>query len=230
MTRALLPVLLLAACGPSVGPPPDPPPIPRDAPPVLFEWKTSGERDNPLVGRIWSVGEKRFVAREEIETALASAKVVLLGDARDNPDHHRLEAAMIEAMADRGRHPAVAMEMLDPGDQAKLDATHPADVDAFFRAVDWEHKGGPPAEAYAPIVRVALAKRLPLVSADHVAQATDVVLVAGADRAQKDRGAASAASVAFVEVEHGQADPAKYGAAGKAGLSFDYVWFTPRWK
>ena len=43
----------------------------------------------------------------------AARDFVLLGEKHDNPDHHRLQAWMIDALVARGRRPAIAMEMLD---------------------------------------------------------------------------------------------------------------------
>jgi uncharacterized iron-regulated protein len=69
-------------------------------------------------------------------------------------------------------------------------------------------------------------------------KAAGAVLVAGTGHARKDRGVprelarlgeTSVVSVAFAEVEHGQVDPARYGAVWHAEVPpFDYVWFTPR--
>jgi uncharacterized iron-regulated protein len=134
-----------------------------------FEWTTQIDRDHPLVGRIWAVRERRFVGRGELEVALAHANVVLLGEKHDNPDHHRLQAAMIEAMVHMGRHPIVALEMLDVDEQSKVDEAalgSPGDPDAFFRAVGWDKKGWPPSREYEPIVRAALSNGLSIVAAD----------------------------------------------------------------
>ena len=165
--RFTLPLLaFVVACGST--PAPSVPVAPRPAP-FSFAFQTSLDRDHPLVGRVWDVARKRFVTPEEVEAALAAAHVALLGEKHDNPDHHRLQGKMIEALVERGRRPAVAMEMLDEGEQAKVDEvvrTHPGDVDAFFQAVGWEGKGWPPAREYAPVVRAALANGLPIVAAN----------------------------------------------------------------
>ena len=63
------------------------------------------------------------------------------------------------------------------------------------------------------------------------------VLIAGAGHARNDRGVpaylrriaptAGIASIAFLEVDPGRADPAAYAARVAERLPFDYVWFTP---
>jgi uncharacterized iron-regulated protein len=163
----------VAACG-------SPPPAavaPRPAP-FAFTFETTLDRDHPLVGRVWDVAHKRFVTPEDTFAALAAAHVALLGEKHDNPDHHRLQGKMIEALVERGRRPAVAMEMLDESDQPKVDEvarTHPGDVDAFFQAVGWEGKGWPPAREYAPVVRAALSNGLPIVAANLPSRETHAI-------------------------------------------------------
>jgi uncharacterized iron-regulated protein len=174
--------IVLAACASSRGPRPAPPP-PGDARSAPFAFTTSIDAAHPLVGLIWDVARRHFVSRDALESTLASTHVVLLGEKHDNPDHHRLQAAMLEAMFDHGRRPAVAMEMLDIDEQPKVDearSSHPGDVGAFFAAVAWDTKGWPPASEYAPIVQVALAKALPIVAANLPARETHALVHDGA--------------------------------------------------
>lgn len=173
---ALLPLALLAAAcaSPRALPAPSAPP----PAPFTFTFETTLDRDHPLVGRVWDVARKRFVTPEDALAALASAHVALLGEKHDNPDHHRLQGKVIDAMVARGRHPAVAMEMLDEADQPKVDEAaraHPGDVDAFFQAVSWEGKGWPPAREYAPVVRAALANGLPIIAANLPSRETHAI-------------------------------------------------------
>jgi uncharacterized iron-regulated protein len=149
------------------------------SPAVSFEWTTRLDRDHPLVGRIWDVSRARFVTREELEGAIAQARFVLLGEKHDNPDHHRLQAELIDALVRRGRHPVVALEMLDSDDQANVDTSaraNPGSVEAFFKAVAWDKKGWPPASEYAPIVRSALGSGLPIVAANMTSAETKALV------------------------------------------------------
>ncbi len=128
-------------------------------------WTTSLDRDHPLVGRIWSVREGRFVDERAMLGALRG--YVLLGEKHDNPDHHALQAEILHALVDAGAKPAVAFEMFDVEKQPAIDAARRTSRDAasLAEAVDWEHSGWPPWRYYAPIAQVALDADLPIVAA-----------------------------------------------------------------
>jgi uncharacterized iron-regulated protein len=91
---------------------------------------------------------------------------VLLGEKHDNPDHHRLQAWLVERLAAAGRRPAVVLEMLDASQREAL-ARHlrerPRDAAGLGAAVDFEVGWGP-WELYRPIAEAALAAGLPLVA------------------------------------------------------------------
>src|SRR5512140_2306691 len=95
--------------------------------PPTVTWYSPIGRHHPLAGQIWSTRESKFVHRADLVLALAQSKMVLLGEQHDNVDHHRMQAALVRAMADAGRHPAILFEMIDTDDQAKLDAALAAD-------------------------------------------------------------------------------------------------------
>ena len=138
-------------------------------------WVTMLDRDHPLVGRIWSVRERRFVDERDMIGALhagpdggrALGVYVLLGEKHDNPDHHALQAEVLRALVERGAKPVVAFEMFDVEKQAAIDEarrTSPRDATALARAVDWEHSGWPAWSHYAPIAQVALDADLPIIA------------------------------------------------------------------
>jgi len=120
-------------------------------------WTTSLDRDHPLVGRIWSVAERRFVDEATLRAALHG--YVFLGEQHDNADHHRLEARLL-GVIDR---PTVVFEMLDRSSQATIDHL-PGErtADALAAAVDWSSSGWPPFDLYRPVVVAALATGRPL--------------------------------------------------------------------
>lgn len=116
----------------------------------------------------------------ELVRRLSRADYVLLGEKHDNADHHRLQAWLIEALVSSGRRPAVAFEMLDQDEQAKIDEqlkAAPTDLSGFRAAVRWDQKGWPEWELYEPVFAVALTRRLPILGAN-VPRATARKLVA----------------------------------------------------
>lgn len=150
------------ACARPVVSAPAPAPAPVPAP---VTWKTTLDRDQPLVGKIWSVRESRFI--EEAQVLAALHGYVLLGEKHDNPDHHALQARLLRAMVLAGNKPVVAFEMFDGDDQPAIESSrreHPRDAAALATAVSWDKSGWPPWADYAPIAQAALDADLPIVA------------------------------------------------------------------
>ena len=132
-------------------------------------WQAPLDRDHVLVGRVWDVAAARIIDHAALPPRLARARFVLLGEKHDNPDHHRLQAALVRALVASGRRPAVAFEMLDTAQAAAL-AGHltaaPRDADRLGDAVGWRESGWPPWSDYKPIAEAALEAGLPLLAAN----------------------------------------------------------------
>lgn len=154
--------LLAGFCGTAFAAPAPPPAWP-------IEWHVAGQRDNPLVGRIWQPATQSWVSPDALRDALATAHFAVLGETHDNPDHHRLQAEWLQVVVDAARRPALAFEMLDLGQQSAVDTflrAHPASVAGLGAAVDWKKTGWPPWSYYQPIAQVALDHDLPIVAAN----------------------------------------------------------------
>ncbi|HYC57450.1 MAG TPA: ChaN family lipoprotein [Candidatus Binatia bacterium] len=115
--------------------------------------------DHSLSGKVWDVAAQKFLDPVTLARSAASADVVLLGEQHDNPDHHRLQAWMLEMISARGVPPAlVAFEQLDFEDQDTVDEVvrSGGDAGALEAAVQWSRSGWPPFEMYRPVFEVAL--------------------------------------------------------------------------
>jgi uncharacterized iron-regulated protein len=153
-------------------------------------WTSKLELDHPLVGRIWSVRDGRFV--DELEMLPLLKGYVLLGEKHDNPDHHALQAEVLRALVIAGSKPVVAFEMFDVDTQAAIDAsrrTSPRDAASLARAVNWEKSGWPAWSFYVPIVQVALDADLPIVAAGLSATTMRAMMKATGSGAGADAGA-----------------------------------------
>jgi uncharacterized iron-regulated protein len=132
-------------------------------------WQAPLGREHPLTGRVWDVAAARFIDAAALPPRLARARFVLLGEKHDNPDHHRLQATLVRALAAAGRRPAVAFEMLDTA-QAPALARHlaaaPRDASGLGAAVGWKDSGWPPWPLYEPIAKAALDAGLPILAAN----------------------------------------------------------------
>ena len=91
------------------------------ASPASAQWLMTLEADHPLVGKIWRPATKSFVTRGDVETAVGKADFALLGETHNNDDHHRLQAAMIEAMVKAGQKPGIAFEMITENKQPRVE-------------------------------------------------------------------------------------------------------------
>ncbi len=139
------------------------------APALPDGWQATLNRDNPLIGRIWSVKGGDFVSPDELADDVASAHFVLAGETHDNPDHHLRQAWIVSVLADAGRKPAVVYEMIPANKAAALAdylATSPEDGSGMGKALDWDASGWPDWSMYQPIADAALAARMPMAAGD----------------------------------------------------------------
>jgi uncharacterized iron-regulated protein len=126
-------------------------------------------RDHPLVGTLWDVRTGKQVGVSELVGRARAARFVLLGEKHDNPDHHRLQAWVLQQVVEGGRRPAVAFEMIGSDEDEALRlylAEHPGDAEGLGPAVAWEERGWPSWQFYRPIAEIALENGLEIVAAN----------------------------------------------------------------
>jgi uncharacterized iron-regulated protein len=144
------------------------------AAPAAETWLTKLDIAHPLVGKVWDVRARGFVSVAEVVERAAAARFVLLGERHDNPDHHRLQARILEGLLEAGRRPTVVLEMLELEQQASVDqylARPDATAAGFGAALSWQATSWPPFVEYQPIFEVALAAKLKI-AAGNLAHAT----------------------------------------------------------
>ncbi|MDM0017377.1 ChaN family lipoprotein [Variovorax saccharolyticus] len=96
--------------------------------------------------------------------ALLPTDALLLGEQHDAAEHQQIERETVEALAQRGKLAAVALEMAEEGNSTAhlpVDATE-AQVQT---ALSWNDKGWPWA-AYGPVVMAAVRAGVPVVGAN----------------------------------------------------------------
>ena len=117
----------------------------------------------PLEGRIWDVRAGRFVSEPELFAQAARARHVILGEVHDNPEHHRLQLAVLRALA--GQRRALAMEQFDSEHQSAMDRVASGDAEALADAGRFDRKGWN-WPLYRPLVEFALERRWPVRAAN----------------------------------------------------------------
>lgn len=138
------------------------------------EWHSAIQRDHPLTGELYDVAAARTVTRKDLDRALESADVVLIGEQHDNVDHHSLQRGILRGIAGGGRRPAVVFEQLDLDRQEAIDAALAALEDApvaeragaIAEAVSWQTSGWPSFDMYRPVFETALEENLPVRAAN----------------------------------------------------------------
>ncbi|MGO1118076.1 ChaN family lipoprotein [Rhodovibrionaceae bacterium A322] len=138
--------------------------------PSPFSWSAQIDRDHPAVGQVTFFPADGREGAEVLDAAgldrlLLEAEVVLLGERHDHLDHHRLQAWVISRMADLGRRPTVAWEML-PQDRTAALKSYDGSAADLGKHLRWKEVWGDTWPAYQAIAEVALALEAPMVGAD----------------------------------------------------------------
>ena len=129
-------------------------------------WQVTEGRANAQLGRIIDLSSGQALSPGQLVQRLADAPRVLVGEKHDNPDHHRLQLWLLRALESRRPQGSLLLEMLEPRQQALVDAqkgkvSPAADLP---KALDWQP--GWNWALYGPIVREALAQPYPLLAAN----------------------------------------------------------------
>ncbi len=139
--------------------------------PVYAQIKNFGsqvrqERANRDVGGLNSSGFKKVVdSPKEILPQLARADVVYLGETHDNPKDHQTQLEIIQELR-RNSKIAIAMEMFQRPYQGVLDSYLAGQLSEqeLLEQSEYKQRWGFPWEYYAPILRFAQEKQLPVLA------------------------------------------------------------------
>ncbi|PSP16664.1 MAG: iron-regulated protein [Cyanobacteria bacterium QS_8_64_29] len=120
----------------------------------------------PALGDEHSPKRERQLSRMETVQALAQADVVYLGETHAQPQDHRDELAIIQALARQRDRLTIAMEMFQQPFQDALDRYLAGDIsDTELRErSEYEQRWGFPWQYYAPILRFARSRALPAIA------------------------------------------------------------------
>jgi uncharacterized iron-regulated protein len=131
-------------------------------------WQSEMLREHPLAGKIWSAAAQRFVGIDSLADSLRNAHFRLVGEVHDNPDHHAIQAKLLNALGAGGLRPSVAFEQFDREFDAalrQLQATGKISADAVADTVKFDRKGWN-WNFYRPLVEIAIRYDMPLRAAN----------------------------------------------------------------
>jgi uncharacterized iron-regulated protein len=94
------------------------------------------------------------IGEDQLAGALASARVVIVGETHDHPGHHEAQLNILKLMTKQGPPPVVGVEWLDHGAQPACDALSSGaiTVDEFAVQADWTSRWGYTLDLYRPIL------------------------------------------------------------------------------
>lgn len=113
-------------------------------------------------------GRSGALATRDIVDALAQRRVVLLGEAHDQADHHRWQLHMTAALHARAPNLVLAFEMFPRSVQAALDdwVAGKLSEKQFLEASRWDEVWGLDPKLYLPLFDFARLHRIPMIAAN----------------------------------------------------------------
>jgi uncharacterized iron-regulated protein len=126
-------------------------------------------REHADLGVIRELASGRTLTAQELVERLASAPRVLVGEQHDNPDHHAVQLWLLRELAAQRPQGSLLMEMLNPDQQAKVDAAQAASRAGRppanpYQALSWQASWD--WGVYGALVNYALRQPYPLLSAN----------------------------------------------------------------
>jgi uncharacterized iron-regulated protein len=126
-------------------------------------------RNHVDLGVIRELATGRTLTPQQLVEHLASAPRVMVGEQHDNPDHHALQLWLLRELARQRPQGSLLMEMLNPDQQAKVEAAQtatragqpPADP---YQALSWQDSWD--WSVYGALVTYTLRQPYPLLSAN----------------------------------------------------------------
>ena len=133
-------------------------------------------------GELNDTCKQRITTFSDALKELAKANVVYLGETHDNPEDHKIQLQIIQALQQRNpKKIAIAMEMFQHPYQDILNRYLAGELSEqeLVAQSQYNQRWGYPWEYYAPILRFAKEKQLPVIALNIPAQITRTVARAG---------------------------------------------------
>lgn len=207
-------------------------------------WRHAGWREHLDLGMIRDLKSGQLLTARQLAERLASASHVLVGEQRNNPDHHALQLWLLQALSDRRPQGSLLLEMLTMSQQVRVDATRASIATSDYptdlpQALEWRSEWD--WQVYGPVLRFALAQPYPLLAANlesqdatvlsgHMARcllnaATPAMLFASVEHVRKDTGVPRQMAELDVDCRQVVLVLAQKGEPVTPEVA-DYVWHT----
>ncbi|WP_322864754.1 ChaN family lipoprotein (plasmid) [Aquicoccus sp. G2-2] len=136
---------------------------------VLALNPAQAQESKPLAGHIWGVSEERFVAFQGMLAGIQDKPYILVGERHGRHAHQGREAFLVGALAEAGRYPSIAFEMLSHEQTetvASYRQTSPEYALGLGLALDWADSNWPSWAYYQPVFDAAFTTKADIIGAD----------------------------------------------------------------
>ncbi|MBS1713272.1 MAG: ChaN family lipoprotein [Armatimonadetes bacterium] len=132
--------------------------------PYLLDIGTKGQVEVKPGFTDTATGKRASV--KDVVNAAKGVRFVFVGESHNNPEHHTVQAQVIEALVKDGRKVCVGMEMFTRDNQGNLGAFPLGwwSDEEFQARSDWKKQWGFPYRIYKPVFDAVKKHRLPLVA------------------------------------------------------------------
>ncbi len=106
------------------------------------QWLSPLQQQHPLTGLILDTHSGAVISYQDLTTELLKARLVLIGEKHDNPDHHRLQLRLLQDL--NKAHPyQLVLEMLNEKQNAGItEIQDKTESEALIRQkLDWDNRG-----------------------------------------------------------------------------------------
>jgi uncharacterized iron-regulated protein len=134
-------------------------------------------------GKVISEKTREFATFGDVLDDAMSARVVHVGETHTNPDHHAMQERVIRGLWARDPRLAIGLEMFFRPFQRWIDAYVAGEIDEadLLRRTEYESRWRYPWRLYAPVLRFAREKRIPVVALNIPGEISRAILREGLD-------------------------------------------------
>lgn len=114
--------------------------------------KIDGYKGHYMRGQAINTSSGKRITFDELILALGSKDIIFIGEVHDNPEHHLIQAQVLQAMMTRYGPVDIAAEAFQHNRQAVIDRylNDKISEDAFLKEVDWKKEWGFDYSFYRP--------------------------------------------------------------------------------
>jgi len=147
---------------------------------LTFSMPLMADENKPLAGQIWDVSQGSFVQFSDMLETVSDKTYIILGERHGRKAHQGREAFLIGALAEAGRYPTIAFEMLNHTQDIIVERYRKKSPEyALGLAVPlkWSDSNWPAWSFYQPVFDVAFTTKAKIVGGDLTVMEQDEAII-----------------------------------------------------